>query len=178
MKNNRGFSTVELVTTFALTLVVVTVLLQLVVVLKELYVNNGIRNNLLTKQALISEKIKDDFRNYEVDRVTKVNSSWLKINYVNKGEVDLKVNGDLIEYDGNVFKLAEGTRIVQTKVSETDYEDISLSYRTVDYSNSTNVGINSYFVITIRINSDLVVGEYGVNLVYQYHSSNNNITFN
>lgn len=178
MKNNKGFSTVELVTTFALTLVVVTVLLQLVVVLKELYVNNGIRNNLLTKQALISENIKDDFRNYEVTSVTKVNSSWLKINYANKGEVDLKVNGNLIEYDGNVFKLADGTRVVPTKVNETDYEDVSLSYRTISYSNSTQVGIDSYFVITIRINSDLVEGEYGINLIYQYDSTSSNVIFN
>ena len=67
MKKRNGFTTIELIITITLTLVIMGFLLEILFILKEIYVSNGIRTELLIKQALISHKINQDFTNYEVE---------------------------------------------------------------------------------------------------------------
>ena len=60
MKTNKGFTTVELLVSFTLTAVIVFFLFEILFILKDLYVDTGIKTKLLTKQAVLTEKINDD----------------------------------------------------------------------------------------------------------------------
>ena len=66
MTKKNGFTTVELIVTFTLVSVITYFLLEIIIVLKNIYSDSGIRTNVLTQQALLSEKINYDFRTKKV----------------------------------------------------------------------------------------------------------------
>ena len=61
MTKKNGFTTVELIVTFTLVSVITYFLLEIIIVLKNIYSDSGIRTNVLTQQALLSEKINYHF---------------------------------------------------------------------------------------------------------------------
>jgi hypothetical protein len=161
MKNNKGFSTVELVTTFALTLVIVTILLNLVIVLKELYINNGVKNSILTKQAIISEKLSFDMRNFEVSSYScNATNNSCTINFGNGTIKILSVtNGNIINYGDESFKLQDGIKV--GNVSITPFQ-----------ANTTDVtNYDTFIKIKIELSSDLIGGSYDIQVIYQTNHS-------
>ena len=84
--NKRGFTTVELLVSFTLVSVIVFFLFEIIFVLKDLYVSAGIKTKLLTKQAVISEIINDDFTSLTLlyadkcaSRITSYNVCYTKL---------------------------------------------------------------------------------------------------
>ena len=63
MKNNKGFSTVELVVSFSICMVVVVILFQIVVSLRELYEKSGIKTELLNKKKIFIQVLPEELRN-------------------------------------------------------------------------------------------------------------------
>ena len=74
MTKKNGFTTVELIVTFTLVSVITYFLLEIIIVLKNIYSDSGIRTNVLTQQALLSEKINYDFRTKKVYVAVKCDS--------------------------------------------------------------------------------------------------------
>lgn len=60
MKNNKGFSIVELIVSFSICMAVVIVLFQIVVVLKEVYEKSEVQTSLLNKQNILVDLIYSD----------------------------------------------------------------------------------------------------------------------
>ena len=54
---NKGFTVIELVLTISLVSVVMIILFQIIFLVKNLYVESGVKVKLLQKQLVISEKI-------------------------------------------------------------------------------------------------------------------------
>ena len=69
--NKKGFTTVELVVSFTLVSIIVFFLLEIIFVLKDLYVSSGIKTKLLTKQAVLSENLNDDFTSLQLIYASK-----------------------------------------------------------------------------------------------------------
>ena len=67
MKKNSGFTIVEIIVAFALTMVVVLFLFQIVITLKDAYQNNFVVSNLVLKQDSISNMINNDLNNNHED---------------------------------------------------------------------------------------------------------------
>ncbi len=59
--NNKGLSVVELIVSFVLCILVFVFIIQVVISIEELYVNLGIKTELLNKQSLISENMNNKF---------------------------------------------------------------------------------------------------------------------
>ena len=55
--NNKGVTVVEIVVSFALTVVVGLFLLEIVLFFKDTYVTNTIKSDLAMKQSVISDRI-------------------------------------------------------------------------------------------------------------------------
>ena len=60
--NNKGLSVVELIVSFVLCILVFIFIIQVVSSVEELYLNLGIKTQLLNKQTLISEKLNNTFK--------------------------------------------------------------------------------------------------------------------
>ena len=54
--NNKGFTVVELITTFAVASAIALVLFNIVLIIKNLYSNSNIKTNLLINQGNLSEQ--------------------------------------------------------------------------------------------------------------------------
>ena len=60
MKNNKGFTLVEMLVSFSLSMILIIILFQLIINLKDVYMTSGIKTELLNKQYLMTTKIYDD----------------------------------------------------------------------------------------------------------------------
>lgn len=83
MKTNRGFSLVELIVSFTLTMVIVIILFEIVVTMKDLYVNSVTKTELLNKQNLFTDYIYSDINNYGLNSVSGCGNNCISFSYNN-----------------------------------------------------------------------------------------------
>ena len=167
MKNNKGFTVVELIVTFALAMAIAVFLFQIVIVLKDLYTSYGVKTELLNKQSLISYKINNSFDDKKITSITKCGSYCLNFVYE-----DNTVNRLFIDKDNRIFEF--GTyRVILPEGSY--FGDMNIDvYISPIYDTSKN---DSLLTIDIPIFNDAVKGEnFGIKTVYQYSSLTTNIT--
>lgn len=161
MKNNKGFTTIELVVSFALIAVMMLLLFELVLYIKGLYLTSGIKTELLTKQGLMSTKLNDDLMNNEVTELTNCGVDCLDITYngtVTKRLIIDSVNG-IYRYDSYATNLIHDSKFgVPTVIFDVVYDAEANEY-------------DSYFMIKVPISHKLYNGEdFGVIAVYQFDS--------
>ena len=60
MKNNKGFSILELIVSFSLTMIIVVVLFEIIIYMKELYEKSITQTELINRQNLITDYIYTD----------------------------------------------------------------------------------------------------------------------
>ena len=162
--NNRGMTVIEMIVTFSLTALVVTLLLQLLVSLNKLQNSSGVKTLLLTKQANITKAMyKDleynDISLIETDNVT-FNSAKLTLSDGSVREIKID-NGEnkKIIYNNKTYKYPENVLISNLRV-----EDVVAS--------NVDLGIpNSFIKISIDVTYPNVKGNYGINIVLPANAS-------
>lgn len=165
---NRGFTTIELVVSFALISVMMLLLFELVMNIKTLYLTSGIKTELLTKQALMTRRLSDDLNNFVVTGVDECGATCYDIYYegytVKRLEVDIE-NG-VFKYDGYATKL----------IHDSFFEAPDLSFDVV--YNAPVSQYDSFFTLKLPIRHKLYDGEdFGVSSTYVYDSRVNPVTF-
>lgn len=165
MKKKNGFTVVELIVSFSLTLVVVYFLFQIILIVKDMYVNNGIKSALLNKQAIMNEKIYSDFRNKEIQIAKNCGMDCLLFIFKDGSKSILKIeeNNNLFHYGDYTTKLADGSKFGPIEASVEKVEGVTS-------------GNDSILRISIPITSTVVEGNYGINAIYQYQSSTTSIS--
>ncbi len=157
--NKKGFTVVELIVSFSLISLIVALLFQVIFILKDLYTDSGIRTELLTKQAIISEKINDELTNKTLVYANKCGNNCINFAFSDGSMSELSFNRD-----DNTFKYGD----YKTKlISGSIYGNINISTETiVGVSTGRN---NSIVKINIPIYHKLFKKEdYGINIAYQY----------
>lgn len=81
MKKNRGFSLVELIVSFTLTMVIVIILFEIVVTMKNLYVNSVTKTELLNKQNLFTDYIYSDINDLGLNSVYLCGNNCISFSY-------------------------------------------------------------------------------------------------
>ncbi|MCI9433989.1 MAG: prepilin-type N-terminal cleavage/methylation domain-containing protein [Bacilli bacterium] len=139
---NKGFTLVEIIVSFALTMIVVLFLFQLIITLKGVYTNNFVASNLVLKQANISKMINNDllahnlgrFREYNYDQLNKCYVLLFSSGITHSICADT-INNNII-YDGYVFDLIKGSKVgeVSVKIKNTNdlYIHIPITYPDLD----------------------------------------------
>ena len=155
MRNKKGFTTVELVSTFALTMVVVVLLLQIVVILKNIYVNQVMIGTLRLKQGYMTEHIMDDFDNKTMTGASSCGTNCVTFAWDDGTTTDLSI--DKIE---NKFNY--GTYST-TLMSGSSFDDLKISYSS-DLLSSTH----GYLIVSIPVSASIATGDYGIHVIYQY----------
>ncbi len=164
--NNRGMTTIELITSFVLASVVFVILFNLVLSLKDIYMDSGLKTKLLIEQANLSRSINKEINSSKT--ITNVKSGRFDGKLVeddtkyytfmfNDGTSKLlSISQDKISFDGYVYELTDGI-----KTEDLSYDNVLVKPLTSCY----------LLVIDIPISSDLLSGDYGVKVIYRYDPS-------
>lgn len=156
MKNNKAFTLVEMLVSFSLAMVLVIIMFQLIINLKELYMSSGIKTELLNKQYLMTNKIYKDLIEKKAINIDNCNNTSICIQFTFQ--------------DGTVKRL-EVDELNKTLT----YDDYTIKLSNKSYFGAMN--INTYFSITnnkifnanIPIYNDLFKNtDFGINIVYPY----------
>lgn len=150
MKKNKGFTLVEIIVAFALTMIIVLFLFQLIITLKRIYTNNFVASNLALKQSNISKMINSDlltsnlgnFDGYSIQNNCYIIS--FKTGQTRSICVD-KMNNTII-YNDYEFDLVKGSKVGDLSIDIKDTDDlyihIPISYPDLD---------NDYGIKTVYI---------------------------
>jgi len=158
MKNNKGFTLVEMLVSFVLSMVLMIILFQLIIVLKEIYVSSGIKTELLNKQYLITNKIYSDLNNKKIRKIESCMESTICIDFTYSDNTVKRLTADMeqktIQYDTYKIKFS------------------SDSYIEIIIVNTTSSGIGkSMFNVKIGVKNDLNKNnDFGINILYPYNS--------
>lgn len=166
-KWNRGFTVVELVVSFALVMIVAYFLFNMLYSLKNLTVDSTVKTELLQKQALMMRQLEDDLENKKLILATNCGKYCLDFFYDDSTSrrLQLDTTNNYFRYGTYALKLLDGS----------SFGDIDVSNEQVI---TTGGGIKNDAMIKIKIpvTNKLVEGDYGINIVYQYNSSE--VSFN
>lgn len=151
MMNKKGFTVIELMTTFILVAIISTLLIKLVVTLKEIYISGDMKTALITKQSTMTDKIYKDLDKNNLTKIEKCDT----INCVNfvytDGTKKFTIDKDkkTITYDNYTIKLGK-----EGKLGEASIEVYA-----------TDIGYILSFKVPIY--NRLLKGDYGINISYQ-----------
>ena len=159
MKNKKGFTLVEMLVSFTLSMILIIILFQLIINLKDLYVSSGIKTELLNKQYLMTNKIYSDLTKKKVSKIEDCNNSLVCIEFsftdgtTKKLEVD--ETNKTLSYDGYTIKLNNDTY-----------------FKTININTTASQANKQIFNANIEIYNDLLKDtNFGINIVYPYSES-------
>lgn len=161
MKNNKGFTIIELAVSFCLVAAVSITLLQLVLTLKEVYLSGDVKTTLLNKQGIMTKKIYDDLNSYTLTEIKSCGISCLTFSYTEKEDaVKLIIDpgNRTLTYGDYTIKLDSSSYFGKLEMS-TDEPSESLGK------------VDSIFKIDIPIISKLLDEDLGIHIVKTYNSS-------
>ncbi len=156
MKNKKGFTIVELGVSICLVTVVSFLLFQMIVTVKKIYAATDVKTTLLTKQAIMTNKIYDDFDSKTLLMISNCSGVWqnscVEFTFADRTTSTLMVDPlrNTITYNNYAI----------------NYDDIddTISFGDLVYNNSNNV-----LSIKIPVISKSIDGDYGIKIVKQYN---------
>lgn len=153
----KGFTLVEFMVSMTLTMIILLFLLRIVIMLKDMYLNSGIKTELLVKQSIISSEINEKFDKNVIAAYQYSDSLyWF---FYNDG------TNEKLEIDKTNRKLTFGKYTVSL-MDGASFGNIDIKTQTVEgVAQNKN---NSFMKIHIPIVHSLVKGDYGITVVYQY----------
>lgn len=166
MKNNKGFTLVELIASFTLALIIMFFLFQIVIAVKELYVSSGMKTELLIKQANLEKQLVTDLKEKDLTKISSCGEDCYTFSYNNSASKTLQVdrNHNTIQYGDYKVTLMEGSSIGEYTIQNQTISDVALLKN------------NSIVSITIPVFNKALAGrDYGIHLIYQYDSRTKNL---
>ena len=157
--NKKGFTLIELITTFALSAVIIILLINVLVVIKEVYSKSSIKSQLYIDQAILSNQLNtkinyDNLISYE--ECTDEEYCYI-FNLVDGESIKLTISEKNIKFGDYIYNLNDKTTVQNPSVD-------------IKYVDATDVGnTNSFLVINIPIVNELYSNiNFGVNVVYRF----------
>lgn len=159
--NKRGFTLIELITTFALSTIIIILLINVVILIKNIYTENDIKTGLLIEQSNLSNLINKKFSSELISYIPCDESDFcFSFDFSDGTTSVLVVDNQYIRFDGYVYDVKDSSII---GVPSIDIIDVEVS--NVDSN-------NSFLVIKVPISNKLYPKEdFGINVVYSYNSN-------
>lgn len=159
MKNNKAFTLVEMLVSFTLAMILVIIMFQLIINLKELYMSSGIKTEMINKQYLMTNKIYTDLNEKKAINIENCNNPLVCIQFTFQ--------------DGTVKKL----QVDETNKTVT-YDNYTIKLNNESYFKTMNINTyysaanNKIFNANIPIYNDLFKNtDFGINIVYPYNDT-------
>jgi hypothetical protein len=166
LMNKKGFTVVELIVSFALTVLVVGLLFQMLLSLKDVYVASGFKSQMVNKQTLMSSKINQDLNNNILKIALKCGDNC--INFVFEDGTSKKL---IVDDKNNIFSYGDySTKLV----NGSKFGNFYIRNEKIMGLDSTS-NYDSVIEIKIPIEHPLLKEDFGVNMLYQYDSRTSSI---
>ena len=169
MKNNKGFTLIEVAVSFILVSTISLILLQLVLSLKEVYLTGDVKTTLLNRQGIMTKAIYDDLNEKELKSIDRCGLSCVTFTYNDNSTKNLLVD------PGNKT-VTYGDYTLQ--IDNSSY----FGELSVDFGNDTteNASLDdSLLTINIPIHSKLLNDEdFGIYIVKTYNRNSTPINMN
>lgn len=166
MRNNKGFTLVELIASFALALTMMFFLFQIVITVRDLYVSSGVKTELLIRQSNLLKKIGTELNEKALATVTSCGDDCYQFTYAGGITKELSVNRstNVVSYDDYQMKLGDGSAIGEFSVNTTTIDGVAAGKK------------NSILIIKLPITNKISPSrDFGINLVYQYDNRTVNL---
>ena len=160
--NKKGFTVIELLTTFVLVSIVVSLLVSITNSLIKIYNSSSIKTELYYKQSIISKDINNVFLSKSISRIDKCTGNTencIVITYIDSTTTKIQVEPSVITIGNNIYDIISDSKIGDVK--------FDLIYAVNEYVYKSDSILN----IKIPITHKKVDGDYGINLVYQFNRS-------
>jgi len=169
MKNNKGFTLVELLVSFTLSMILVIIMFQLIINLKELYTSSGVKTEMINKQYLMANKIYTDLTEKKLTAIAGCQEieECIDLTFSDGTTKRFYIDMDnkILNYDNYTIKLNSDSYFTTPTIS------------TEGYTGGT--GNNRILSINIPIYNQRFKNEnFGINIVYPYNNSEVADTFN
>lgn len=158
--NNKGLTLIELITTFALSAVIIVLLINVVVSIRNVYSKVSIKSDLYITQSNLSNALNSKLHDDQLDNYdTCTDSSFCYIFTLVNGEtLKLVVEENKITVGDQVYKLTGKTKVVEPSLTP-GYIELNEEYSG-----------NDILVLKIPIKNELYPNiDFGVNVVYLYN---------
>lgn len=156
--DKKGLSVVELIVSFVLCILVFVFIIQVVSSVEELYINLGIKTELLNKQSLISEDVNNKLSNSNVALIKKCGNNCLTFFYKNNTSEKMT-----IDKEKNIFSFGQKS-----------YSFSGLGFvdsLTINTSEDASYG-QGLLTINLNVrNSIFDTGKYTIKAIYQYNTN-------
>lgn len=188
MKNNRGFSILELIISFTLTMIIAVILFEIIVVMKELYEKSVTKTELINRQNLFTDYIYSDIYNKGLTELSMCGENC--INFMYDDGTSKNLFWSFYVDDGNSKQALQSLGYGDYKVNlinNTNFDtDLVLTRNgqnltgvKICYNNNLDTEkISSYVNIKLPIfNNAFPDEDFGLNILYTYKSGSltNNI---
>ena len=118
MKNNKGFSIIELIVSFTICTVIMIVLFQIVLVLKDLYEKSAIKTTLLNRQNIIVNLIYSDILEKELNNVSSCGTYCITFDFTTVSkQLKYSTSDNTISYGDYVTEVLGGTTVDKAETS-------------------------------------------------------------
>lgn len=170
MKKNKGFTVVELIVSFSLVMIIAVFLFQIIIILRTLYINSGLKTQMLNRQAILSNMINKELKAKNIIDITTTNScknsgitSEVCITFYYGDSQSLLVispETNTIIFNDYVAEFPEGTSFGQATTEVINNNAI------------TNYKKNSILIITVPISNSAFTTEtnFDLRVVYTFSS--------
>lgn len=159
MKNNNGMTLVEFITSFTLASIIIVLLLNVILILRDVYNKSNIKSDIIIEQSSLSNQLNKEFVKNNLISYSINNSD--NYSFVFTDDIyNLVVNRTeyTIKFGKYTYKFPEGTKIGNPSI---DIKTFSV------YS-----GNDSIFILNIPITNNKFPDEnFDVNIVYMYNSN-------
>ena len=158
--NNKGMTTIELITSFVLASIVFILLFNVVLSLKDVYITNKLTTKLLINQANLSRSLNKEINSHkEIISITKVNDEYV-FTYSDGVVKTLSISEEEIVFDNYTYTFDNDTKL-----------EILDNYVSIKPLTNSNL-----LIIDLPISNTSLEGNYGTKVVYQYDSNLVNVS--
>ena len=160
--NKKGFTLVELITTFSLSAIIIVILINVVLIIKNMSSEENMKTKLFKDQSYLSNVLNSKINGDNVISYRPCNSSNFCYNFtLNSGEiVKLEVSDTYIKAGDYTYNIKDNVEVenMEVRVIPIEVSDTKMN--------------NSFLIIKIPITYKLYPNEdFGINLVYPFNSN-------
>ena len=152
---NKGFTIVEMLSAFILSSIIIIILFELIINLKEIYQSSGIKTELLNKQYLMTNKIYKDLNEKNVLNISPCEGENKCISFTYSDgtikNLEIDETNKTIAYDNYIIKLNNAT----------NFGDITIDTAPTNESKILNIKVPIY-------NNIIKDTDFGIHIVYKY----------
>ncbi|MBR2832902.1 MAG: hypothetical protein IKE75_00415 [Bacilli bacterium] len=146
--NNKGFTVVELLTSFTLTMIIMIFLFEIVLQVKDIYINSTLKTKVLTQNAIVASTIHDKLKGANI-AYCEDNVSCI-VEFPSGRDISIRIDDKNIIIDNQIIEYPKNINSIDSNLE------------------AYNDGINSYLKVKYTIKSNFLNEEIPFNYVESF----------